>query len=355
MSDTTTILNLPFILPAQAQKHVTHNEALKRLDVVTQLSVKSRSLSAPPLAQDGDRYIVADAASGDWAGKEGWIAHMDSGAWQFIAPGTGWRCWVEDENTLLASDGTGWSGLSLGIVPELGIATSADAQNPLSVAGPGSLFTNAGSDHRLTINKAAASDTASLIFQTGYSGRAEIGLSGDDRFRVKVSGDGATFADAIEIDNSTGHVSFPNGGGGPHVAQVRNTDITTDVNTAAFTDLPLTGATDILDGPSFAVSGNGIECLRAGRVRVTVSLHIESLVTRANLNLRLAVNGVGLPGQAASGYIRAHDGHNESSLHLSRLVEVSAGDVVTAQARQEAMAGLVTLTDGNSLLLIEQW
>lgn len=187
MSDTTTSLNLPFIPPAPAQKHVTHNEELKRLGVVTQLSVKSRSPTAPPLAQDGDRYIVADAAGGDWEGKEGWIAHMDGGAWQFIAPGTGWLCWVEDETTLLTHDGNGWSGLSLGIVPELGIATSANAQNPLSVSGPGSLFTNAGSDHRLTINKAAASDSASLIFQTGYSSRAEIGLSGDDRFRVKVS------------------------------------------------------------------------------------------------------------------------------------------------------------------------
>ena len=32
MSDTTTRLLLPYILAAQAQKHVTHNEALRRLD-----------------------------------------------------------------------------------------------------------------------------------------------------------------------------------------------------------------------------------------------------------------------------------------------------------------------------------
>ena len=36
MPDTTPNLALPFILPAQAQKHVTHNEALQRLDAERQ-------------------------------------------------------------------------------------------------------------------------------------------------------------------------------------------------------------------------------------------------------------------------------------------------------------------------------
>ena len=35
MSDATTHLLLPYILAAQAQKHVTHNEALRILDGVT--------------------------------------------------------------------------------------------------------------------------------------------------------------------------------------------------------------------------------------------------------------------------------------------------------------------------------
>ncbi len=33
MSDATTHLRLPYILAAQAQKHVTHNEALRIIDV----------------------------------------------------------------------------------------------------------------------------------------------------------------------------------------------------------------------------------------------------------------------------------------------------------------------------------
>ena len=59
MSDTTTKLLLPYILAAQAQKHVTHNEALRMLDGLVQLSVLDRNLTAPPASPaDGDRYIV---------------------------------------------------------------------------------------------------------------------------------------------------------------------------------------------------------------------------------------------------------------------------------------------------------
>ena len=48
MSDATTHLLLPYILAAQAQKHVTHNEALRLLDGLVQLSVLDRDLTAPP-------------------------------------------------------------------------------------------------------------------------------------------------------------------------------------------------------------------------------------------------------------------------------------------------------------------
>jgi hypothetical protein len=48
MSDATTHLLLPYIQASQAQKHVTHNEALRILDGLVQLSVLDRDLTAPP-------------------------------------------------------------------------------------------------------------------------------------------------------------------------------------------------------------------------------------------------------------------------------------------------------------------
>src|SRR5690606_38175521 len=109
MSDATTHLLLPYILAAQAQKHVTHNEALRILDGLSQLSVLDRDLTAPPVSPaDGDRYIVGSGATGDWAGWDLNVALWTDGAWLRLPPRTGWRTWVEDEALLLVWTGAVW-------------------------------------------------------------------------------------------------------------------------------------------------------------------------------------------------------------------------------------------------------
>ena len=71
----TVSLGLPLLVAEQAQKHVTHNEALRALDAIVQLSVKDRDLAAPPGSPaEGDRYIVAASPTGAWAGHAGDIA-----------------------------------------------------------------------------------------------------------------------------------------------------------------------------------------------------------------------------------------------------------------------------------------
>jgi hypothetical protein len=84
-------------------------------------------------------------------------------------------------------------------VARLGVGTDADAANRLAVAAPASLFTHDGAGHQLKINKATPADTASLLFQTGWSGRAEIGTTGSDALAVKVSADGAAWATALTV------------------------------------------------------------------------------------------------------------------------------------------------------------
>ena len=109
MSDITTHLLLPYILASQAQKHVTHNEALRLLDAMVQLSVLDRDLTAPPASPaDGDRYLVAASASGLWAGWDLNVAFWIDGVWQRLVPRPGWLAWVADEATLFA-----WDGLAL--------------------------------------------------------------------------------------------------------------------------------------------------------------------------------------------------------------------------------------------------
>jgi hypothetical protein len=211
--DMTDNLDLPYILPSQAQKHVTHNEALRRLDAIVQLSCASRVLASPPASPvEGSRYLVPASPVGDWSGKEGRIAAWQDGAWAFLQPRKGWLAWIEDEAALLAHDGARFveAAASPAGARIFGINATADSANRLAVSSPAVLFNHAGGGHQVKINKNAAADTASILFQAGFSGRAEFGLTGDNDFRIKVSPNGAQWRDAMIVAGS-GNAAF----GGP--------------------------------------------------------------------------------------------------------------------------------------------
>ncbi len=170
MSDTTNHLLLPYIQAAQAQKHVTHNEALRILDGLVQLSVLDRDLTAPPGSPaDGDRYIVGSGATGDWAGWDLNVALWADGAWLRLPPRTGWRAWVEDEGLLLVYDGATWIGTTPAALQNmalLGLGTTADASNPFSAKLNAALWTaktvaeGGTGDLFYTMNKEAAGDVS---------------------------------------------------------------------------------------------------------------------------------------------------------------------------------------------------
>lgn len=209
--DATPLLSLPLILPAQAQKHVTHNESLRLLDILVHLAVLDRTRSAPPdLPIEGDRHIIGPDATGAWLGQSGKVAAFWGGAWVILDPRPGWQARVLAEGLTLVHDGTGW-GAAFAIPetqPRFGIATSADDHNRLAVASPASLFTHAGAGHQLKLNKAGPGDTASLLFQSGWSGRAEFGLVGEDAFSLKVSADGSSFQPVLTADPATGRATL---------------------------------------------------------------------------------------------------------------------------------------------------
>ncbi len=216
-ADNTPKLNLPYILPSQAQKHVTHNEAIRALDALVQLSVIDRTHDAPPPSPvEGDRHIVAiPAAPGVWTGQGGRIAAWQDGAWAFYAPRAGWLAWVENENALLVHDGSAWTaaGSSQGSsFSSLGVGgATADTTNRLAVSAPATLLTHSGADHQVKVNKSVAANTASLLFQTGFSGRAEMGTAGNDDFSIKVSADGTTWNNGLVVDRATGALQAPSG------------------------------------------------------------------------------------------------------------------------------------------------
>lgn len=385
MSDTTDRLRLPRLAAAQAQKHVTHNDALAILDALVQLAVADRDLTAPPAGPaEGERHLVAAGATGAWAGRDGEIAEYLDGAWRFHAPRAGWTAYVAAEGAAVVFDGAGWtaaagegaaailakllavdgagSGLdadrlggtghatlaaasqaratiagggtlavsaagevswsaryvvgagrgaqfapagsfdvvcptsgtvsgvggaadrtataagvalaafeTLYFVPpvggamagaadfrvcagsadfavpgpwialarrdgesggvlfpggvrvglgesfaqaasttprprldRLGINAAADATNRLVAALSAALVTDEGAGVQVKVNKTGAATTGALVFQTGYSGRAEFGLVGGDDFKLKVSPDGSTWTEALSVDRAGG-------------------------------------------------------------------------------------------------------------------------------------------------------
>lgn len=133
-SQTTATLGLPLIAAGQASKHVTHNEALDRLDLLTQCSVRSRTETTEPSAQDGDLYILPEGKSGgSWSGMaDHALAGLVAGAWVEFEPRPVWSAFVEDEGRAVVSEDDEWRPLEADRVARTGD----------SMSGPLSLPTN---------------------------------------------------------------------------------------------------------------------------------------------------------------------------------------------------------------------
>lgn len=95
---TTPILALEEWEEAEAQPNVTVNTSTRWLECFAQLIVQSQSVSDPPTAVDGDRYIVGTGATGEWAGHDGDIALAMGNAWEFRTAPEGCLAYVLDES-----------------------------------------------------------------------------------------------------------------------------------------------------------------------------------------------------------------------------------------------------------------
>jgi hypothetical protein len=210
MSITSARLGLPYLMPAQAQKHVTHNEALQHLDALTQLVVEGIGENVPPALPDsGAVYALGSAPISAWAGHANQLAYWAETAWLFFDPSEGWQAWDSATNALYVFQGGQWvrPALMLQNLPGVGIGTTSDASNKLSVSADATLLNNAGAGHQLKLNKSGLGDTASLLYQTGFVGHAEIGLTGDNNFHVKVSANGSAWTESLVLNAATGLVS----------------------------------------------------------------------------------------------------------------------------------------------------
>ena len=183
MTETTT-LGLPLVAAAQAQKHVTVNEALSRLDALVQMTLTTRGATTPPsLPGEGTLHAVGNGAGGDWVGQDGRLALWLNNGWVFLDPKAGWRAWSVEDGGVLTFDGSDWiaGGVALS---ENGAATVSRVVELVHAVGTGStsVVTGALPDGALILGVSAR-----VIGAVGGASGFDIGVAGDaDRFAAGV-------------------------------------------------------------------------------------------------------------------------------------------------------------------------
>lgn len=193
MNDFSPNLGLPYLMPAQAQKHVTVNESLRALDALVQMSVVTRSRTDQPGdPEDGAGYILPPGKTGaDWGPMaDHAIACYRDGAWAQLRPAPGWRAWIADEASLAFHNGQEWTSLSAKLAEKADSGHDVTAlqsgdgyqQTPAGVSafemgvadGVWPLEFSAGLTVRHSVNRQfqLSAGTSGLVFRRGHTSEA---------------------------------------------------------------------------------------------------------------------------------------------------------------------------------------
>jgi hypothetical protein len=128
----TPRFGLPLLAAAQAQKEVTHNEALTLLDALLHAAVEDGPLSTPPAAPaEGQCWIVGAAPTGAWEGQEGAIALWTGGGWRFLAPRDGTRIVRLSDGVRLRFHAGAWAAPAAVAPPAGGAVVDVEARAAL--------------------------------------------------------------------------------------------------------------------------------------------------------------------------------------------------------------------------------
>lgn len=138
---TTPNTGMPEISQNQSSKEITHNQALRIIDVLIPVAiVQDKDLTTPPSHVAGNMYIVASGATGAWSGQANKLAYSDGSTWYFITPKNKWPSFVVDEAKQYRYNGSSWALDTNGDVT--GAASSTDNVWPRFDGTTGKLLQN---------------------------------------------------------------------------------------------------------------------------------------------------------------------------------------------------------------------
>ena len=138
MSDETSArLSLPLLQSGQAQKEVSHNEALVLLDLIVQPVVQAVGIDTPPASPAaGECWIVGTSPTGAWTGQAKAIAGWTSGGWRYLAARDGMTAWSLADGAFAQFEGSAWT---IGIVRASQLVIGGDSvvgTRHSAIAGP---------------------------------------------------------------------------------------------------------------------------------------------------------------------------------------------------------------------------
>jgi Protein of unknown function (DUF2793) len=126
--------DLPFLSVGQAQKELTHNEALVRIDALLHPAIEA-VLAAPPVLTDtdiGKCWLIASSASGIWAGKASQIANWMGGGWRYLDPVHGMRVRLLSNDTEMLFINGDW--ISAPVIADPTGGTTIDVEARATIA-----------------------------------------------------------------------------------------------------------------------------------------------------------------------------------------------------------------------------
>jgi hypothetical protein len=199
--DVTPRLGLPYVVAAQAQKHIPINESLARLDGLVQLAVESRAVAAQPASPvAGEVWILPASATGAaWAGQAaGTLMRFEAGAWEALAPAEGVLAWVKDENQIVAFDGAAWvplsatfRGLTAAQTPNLATTRLEILEQEVTVSGASTATTIAIPNRAVVL---------------AVSTRTTVAVTGAASYNCGVSGDTSKFGGSLGVAKNSSNV-----------------------------------------------------------------------------------------------------------------------------------------------------
>ncbi|ATC25372.1 DUF2793 domain-containing protein [Caulobacter vibrioides] len=199
--DVTPRLGLPYVVAAQAQKHIPINESLARLDALVQLAVESRALAAQPVTPvAGGVWILPTAATGAaWGGlAAGTLMRFEAGAWEALAPAEGVLAWVKDENQVVAFDGAAWTPLSATFRSTIAATSPGLANTRLEIL-----------EQEVTLSGASTATTIVIpnrAIVLAVSTRTTVAITGAASYNCGVAGEASKFGGALGVAKNASNV-----------------------------------------------------------------------------------------------------------------------------------------------------